>query len=389
MKKLIAAFLSAALVCTFFVGAAAQKPRSENGGSAVAPPTVSAKSAVLIDRDSGRILFSQNENEKLPMASTTKIMTTLLLLESGDLDTEFTVDPVAIQTEGSSMGLQEGDILSKRDLAYGMMLPSGNDAANAAAFLLGGDLPGFAEIMNDKAAALGLSSTHFVTPSGLHAPNHYSTAYDMALLTREAMKIPDFCEIAATKSIKIDYGNPPYGRWLSNSNKLLTLYDYCTGIKTGFTDEAGRCLISSAEKDGVNLIAVTLNASDDWNDHIKMFDYGFATTHNKTLDVDIGEPEVSVAGGIKNKVSLGLSGAPKLLEIDGESEPQIDCKILVPRYVFAPIKKGDTLGTAQFITDGKVFDEIELIAENDIPAEQKKHFKPFYYDIIDKLKEWV
>jgi D-alanyl-D-alanine carboxypeptidase/D-alanyl-D-alanine carboxypeptidase (penicillin-binding protein 5/6) len=392
MKRIIAAILSAALVCIFSVGTVsvnAVNAANKNGESRIEQPTVSAKSAVLIDRESGRILFSQNENEKLPVASTTKIMTTLLLLESGDLDTDFTVDPVAIQTEGSSMGLTEGDIVSKRDLAYGMMLPSGNDAANATAYLLGGDLPGFAKLMNEKAAVLGLSSTHFVTPSGLHAPNHYSTAYDMAMLTRAAMEDEDFCDIAATKSIKIDYGNPPYGRWVSNSNKLLTLYDYCTGIKTGFTDEAGRCLVSSAEKDGVNLIAVTLNAPDDWNDHIKMFEYGFSAAHNKTLDVNIGEPEVNVAGGTKNAVSLRLSGAPELLQIDGEIEPQIDCKILVPRYVFAPIKKGETVGKAQFIADGKVFDEIELIAENDIPAENKKHFKPFYYDIIDKLKEWV
>jgi D-alanyl-D-alanine carboxypeptidase/D-alanyl-D-alanine carboxypeptidase (penicillin-binding protein 5/6) len=386
MKRIIAAILSAALVCIFSISAGSVNALNEN---AVKTPTVSAKSAVLIDRESGRILFSQNENEKLPIASTTKIMTTLLLLESGNLDEEFTVDPVAIQTEGSSMGLTEGDIVSKRDLAYGMMLPSGNDAANATAYLLGGDLPGFAKMMNDKAALLGLSSTHFVTPSGLHAPNHYSTAYDMAMLTRAAMEDDDFCDIAATQSIKIDYGNPPYDRWVSNSNKLLALYDYCTGTKTGFTDEAGRCLVSSAEKNGVKLIAVTLNAPDDWNDHIKMFDYGFSAAHNKTLDVSIGEPQVNVAGGTEKSVSLKLSGAPELLEIDGEIEPQIDCKILVPRYVFAPVMKGETVGKAQFIADGKVFDEIELIAETDIPAENKKHFKPFYYDIIDKLKEWV
>jgi D-alanyl-D-alanine carboxypeptidase/D-alanyl-D-alanine carboxypeptidase (penicillin-binding protein 5/6) len=407
MKRIIAALLSAALVCTFSLSAGAENRQQTDTNliadlpadlaqsahnAKITPPNasdISAKAAILIDADSGRVLFEKNKDDKRPVASTTKIMTTLLLLESGDLDTEFTVDPVAIQTEGSSMGLQEGDIVSKRDLAYGMMLPSGNDAANATAYLLGGDLSGFAKMMNDKAAALGLTSTHFITPSGLHSPNHYSTAYDMAMLTREAMENEVFRDIAATESIKIEYGNPPYGRWLSNSNKLLTLYDFCTGIKTGFTDEAGRCLVSSASKDGVNLIAVTLFAPDDWNDHIKMFDYGFAATHNKTLDVDIGKPAVNVAGGTSEKVSLKLKNAPTLLEIDGEEEPQIDCKILVPGYVFAPVKSGETVGKAQFIADGKVFDTVDLIAEKDIPADTKKHFKPFYYDIIDSIKEFI
>jgi D-alanyl-D-alanine carboxypeptidase/D-alanyl-D-alanine carboxypeptidase (penicillin-binding protein 5/6) len=396
MKKIIAAFLSAALVCAFSVGAA--KPEAaaitpdKAAAATITPPKesdISAKAAVLIDADSGRVLFEKNKDDKRPVASTTKIMTTLLLLESGDLDTEFTVDPVAIATEGSSMGLREGDIVSKRDLAYGMMLPSGNDAANETAYLLGGDLSGFADIMNNRAAALGLSSTHFVTPSGLHSPNHYSTAYDMAMLTRAAMENEIFRDIAATESIKIEYGNPPYGRWLSNSNKLLALYDYCTGVKTGFTDEAGRCLVSSASKNGVNLIAVTLFAPDDWNDHIKMFDYGFGATHNKTLDVDIGDPTVNVAGGTADAVSLKLKNLPTLLEIDGEGQPQVDCKILVPGYVFAPIAKGETVGKAQFITNGKVFDTVDLIAEKDIPLDTKKHFKPFYYDIIDQVKEWI
>jgi D-alanyl-D-alanine carboxypeptidase/D-alanyl-D-alanine carboxypeptidase (penicillin-binding protein 5/6) len=388
MKKLFAAFLSAALISTFTIsfGVFAETPEKSEIPE---KPSVSAEAAVLIDAASGRILFSKNENARLPMASTTKIMTTMLLLESGDLDTEFTVDPVAIRTEGSSMGLREGDIVSKRDLAYGMMLPSGNDAANAAAYLLGGDIRGFADIMNRRAAALGLTNTHFVTPSGLHAPNHYSSAFDMAMLTRAAMENPVFREIAAERSVKIDYGNPPYDRWLSNSNKLLTLYDYCTGVKTGFTDEAGRCLVSSAEKDGVSLIAVTLDAPDDWNDHIKMFDYGFANNHNKTLDVDIGKQTVAVAGGTDKEVSLKLANAPKLLEADGEAEPQIDCRIILPRYVFAPVIAGEAVGTAVFIADGKVFDEIPLIAAADIPTENKKHFKPFYYDIIDQIKEWV
>jgi D-alanyl-D-alanine carboxypeptidase/D-alanyl-D-alanine carboxypeptidase (penicillin-binding protein 5/6) len=387
MKRFFAALLSAALVCALAVSAGAYN--RQTSAAQTEKPNVSAKAAVLIDGGSGQIIFGKNETARLPVASTTKIMTTLLLLESGDLDTEFTVDPVAIRTEGSSMGLREGDIVSKRDLAYGMMLPSGNDAANETAFLLGGDLPGFAEMMNAKAKVLGLSGTHFVTPSGLHAKNHYSTAYDMAILTRGAMENADFREIAATKSIKIDYGNPPFDRWVSNTNKLLTLYDGCNGTKTGFTDEAGRCLVSSAERDGVNLIAVTLDAPDDWNDHRKMFDYGFSVAHNKTLDVDIGKPAVAVAGGLKDSVSLKLKNAPVKTEVDGLPEGRIDCKISVPGYVFAPVKSGDEIGKAQFISDGRVFCTVGLVAADDIPKTQKKHFRPFYYDIIDKIKEWI
>jgi D-alanyl-D-alanine carboxypeptidase/D-alanyl-D-alanine carboxypeptidase (penicillin-binding protein 5/6) len=203
------------------------------------------------------------------------------------------------------------------------------------------------------------------------------------------MENADFRDIAATESIKIDYGNPPYDRWVSNTNKLLALYDGCNGVKTGFTDEAGRCLISSAERGGINLIAVTLDAPDDWNDHRKMFDYGFTVAHNKTLDVNIGSPAVSVAGGTKKSVSLKLENAPIKTEIDGTPEGQIDCRILVPKYVFAPICKGDEIGKAQFIADGKVFDTVTLIAADDIPKNEQKHFRPFYYDIIDKIKEWI
>ena len=246
---------------------------------------ISAQAAVLIEAQTGKVLFGKNENEKRPMASTTKIMTTLLCLESGNLDEQFVVDPNAIKVEGSSMGLVEGDIVTKRALCYGMLLPSGNDAANATAIKIAGSYEAFANMMNARAKQIGMLNTYFVTPSGLEGEGHGSTAYDMALLTREALNNADFRAICSQKNSKISFGNPPYDRWLKNSNKLLDYYSGCIGVKTGFTDDAGRCLVSAAERNGVTLICVTLKAPSDWSDHAKMFDYGFSIVKNYDLPV--------------------------------------------------------------------------------------------------------
>ena len=223
------------------------------------------------------------------MASTTKIMTTLLTIESGNLDTEFMVDSQAIHVEGSSMGLQENDIVTKRALCYGMLLPSGNDAANASAVAVAGSIPAFAELMNRRAAEIGMTRTCFVTPSGLEGTGHGASAADMALLTREALRNETFREICCQASARVKFGNPPYQRTLYNSNKLLRMYDGVIGVKTGFTDEAGRCLVSACERNGVTLICVTLNDRDDWNDHMHLYDYGFTQVSPVTLEI----PEVT------------------------------------------------------------------------------------------------
>ena len=219
----------------------------------------SAKASILIDADSGRVLSAQNEKAKLPMASTTKIMTTLIALEQPDLTSYFTVDPEAIKVEGSSMGLTEGDRVNLLTLCYGMILPSGNDAANVVAMRIGGSAEKFADMMNAKAAELGLKDTHFVTPSGLDADGHYTTAYDLAQLARIAMQNPLFKSICKESAAQVEFGNPPFKRWLKNHNKLIEMYDGCIGVKTGFTDAAKRCLVSAAERDGVTLICVTLS----------------------------------------------------------------------------------------------------------------------------------
>ena len=293
MKK-IAAFLITFIICFNNTGLTA---------NADDKPTVSALAAVLISADTGEIIYSVNCDKKLPMASTTKIMTTLLLIESGNLDEEFVVDSEAIKVEGSSMGLIEGDIVTKYALCCGMLLPSGNDAANASAVKIAGSIEAFAELMNKRAAEIGMTKSFFVTPSGLDGTGHGASAFDMALLAREALKNDIFREICSKETVKLSFGNPPYDRWLKNTNKLLSMYDGVYGVKTGFTDEAGRCLVSACERDGKNLICVTLNDKNDWQDHIAMYNYGFKQVH--MLDYELPECFSSdVVGGDVSSINM-------------------------------------------------------------------------------------
>ncbi|PKR85957.1 D-alanyl-D-alanine carboxypeptidase family protein [Heyndrickxia camelliae] len=227
-----------------------------------------ARSAILMDQDSGRILYEKNANEVSRIASITKIMTAILAIESGKLNKTVTVSDRAVRTEGSSIYLKPGDKIKLEDLVYGLMLRSGNDAANAIAETVGGSIEGFVFLMNQKAKEIGMNNTHFSNPNGLDNSkmDHFSTAYDMALLTRYAMQNKTYQKISGTKF---------YKGW-RNKNRLLTeKYKYCTGGKTGFTKLAKRTLVTTASKNGENLIAVTLNDPDDWNDHISMFEYGF------------------------------------------------------------------------------------------------------------------
>ena len=335
--------------------------------NAVSIGGISAESYILIEAQTGKIIASHNEYETRPMASTTKIMTTLLLLESGNLEEEFKVDNEAIKIEGSSMGLCEDDIVTKMSLCYGMMLPSGNDAANQTAVLLAGDTENFAVMMNERASKIGLKNTNFVTPSGLHNDNHYSTAYDMALLAREALKNETFKEICGTQRVKTQFGNPPYERWLVNTNKLLYMYEYCVGVKTGFTDEAGRCLVSAAEKDGVSLICVTLKAPDDWNDHIMLYDYGFSVTKTESIDYDYSKLSVSVAGGNQSQVVVVPVDTPVYTKINGE-KTDISSEVILDKFIYAPVKAGQIVGKINFYADNKLIFSTELISRENCEA---------------------
>lgn len=325
------------------------------------PTGISAVSAILINADTGEIIYEKNAHEKRAMASTTKIMTALLTLESGQLDKRFTVDDMAIKVEGTSMGLREGDIVTRRALCYGMLLPSGNDAANAAAVNISGSMSAFAEKMNEKAAELGMENTNFVTPSGLDADGHYSTAYDMALLTSYALKNSEFKKICGSSSAALEYGNPPYRRTLYNSNKLLSQYSGCIGVKTGFTDNARRCLVSAAERDGITLIAVTLNAPDDWSDHAEMFDYGFSLL--TPYEVMPDSFAIPVIGGEAEKITAVPEKSKLIGIMDGESD-NITVEYYVPEFIYADIEKGDKLGLAKIYYNNTEITSIPLVADS-------------------------
>lgn len=353
---------------------------------AVSTNSISAESYVLIEAQTGTIIASDNEFKERPMASTTKIMTTLLLLESGNLDEEFKVNNDAIQVEGSSMGLCEGDVVTKLSLCYGMMLPSGNDAANQTAVLLAGDATEFAKMMNERAEKIGLKNTNFVTPSGLHDENHYSTAYDMALLTREALKNDIFREICKKQKIKTRFGNPSYERWLVNTNKLLYLYEYCIGVKTGFTDEAGRCLVSAAEKDGVTLICVTLNAPNDWNDHIKLYDYGFSVTESETIDYDYSRLSVQVAGGNKSEIPVTPLELPHYTKIKGNNI-DFSAEIILDKFIYAPVTLNKRVGKINFYSNNTLIFSTELISSENCDIVINKYKPSVFEKIIEYVKE--
>ena len=377
VKRIIGTLLSAAVILPF-------APKVE----AVSLAGLSAKAAILIDAQTGTVIAEKNEKQRLPMASTTKIMSALLLLESGDLDTPFRVDNEAIMVEGSSMGLCEDDVVTKRALCYGMLLPSGNDAANQTAVTLAGSTEKFAEMMNQRAEKIGLEDTNFVTPSGLHNENHYSTAYDMAMLTREALRNEDFREICGTKRAKLKFGNPPYERWLVNTNKLLTMYDGCIGVKTGCTDEAGRCLVSAAEKNGVTLLCVTLNASDDWNDHKKMYDYGFSVTESRNVSFDCSELRIKAAGGTVEELSVELENIPSYTIVNG-AEPEITSETLIPDFVYAPIEKGKTVGKVNFYANGKLMCAVNMVAKNGCEAVVSRHKPSVYENVLEWFKQII
>lgn len=237
------------------------------------PPHISAQSAILYDCTANRILFEKDCRRQSLIASTTKIMTALVVLENCALDELVTVAPEAEGVEGSSIYLRAGEQLSVEDLLLGLMLQSGNDAAVALAIHCAGSVEGFAAKMNYLAEKLEMTGSHFMNPNGLDAEGHYSTAYDLAILTRYALENEDFARIVSTKTATLA-GN----RCVTNHNKLLWRYDGCIGVKTGYTRAAGRILVSAAERDGRRLAVVTIGDGDDWNDHQRLLDYGFLLT---------------------------------------------------------------------------------------------------------------
>ncbi len=322
----------------------------------------SAQSAVLMCLENGKVLYSKNPEKKMSMASTTKIMTSLIALEIQIPNKEITVTNEMISVEGTSMGLVEGDIVSFLELIYGMMLQSGNDAAHAIACVISGSEKEFSKLMNKRAAQIGMNNTNFVTASGLDSENHYSTAYDMALLACECLRNPDFSAISSKKTAKLTYGNPPYPRTLTNHNKLLWRYDGCIGVKTGFTKKSGRCLVSAARRDGITLVAVTLNASDDWNDHIAMFDYGFSEINSFELNSDLSNVFLRVCGGKQSSIPVRQAYSVSY-PADGKG---FSCKIFMRKFEYAPINEGKPIGKIVYYSDGKEIASVPLLADESV-----------------------
>ena len=342
-----------------------------------AGPEVSAQSAVVLTADTGTVLFEKDGHTPRPVASTTKIMTALLALEAaqeqGDPLVDITQEMVAV--EGSSMGLQAGDSISLTGLAAGMLLASGNDAANAAALYLDGSLESFAARMNQRAAALGMEDTHFVTPSGLDGEDaqglgHLSTAYDMALLARAALEDQAFRQLCSSPSLAVEFAEPVKRVTYTNHNKLLAQYQGCVGVKTGFTKEAGRCLVSAAERDGALLIAVTLNAPNDWEDHTALLDYGFSQVEPYQLAGGDVRLTVPVVGSPVEAVSLrGSNGGEVTLPL-GQGA-QVERVVRVPKFLYAPVEAGEQVGEICWYLEGQLLGSAPLTAAGAAPLQEK------------------
>ncbi|MBR2370964.1 MAG: D-alanyl-D-alanine carboxypeptidase [Clostridia bacterium] len=330
---------------------------------------ISARGAVLINADTGDILYDKNADERLPMASTTKIMTALVAVESMPLDSLITVTRESVGVEGSSIYLCEGERLTLEDLLYALLLESANDAANAIAIGVSRSVEAFAELMNERASSLGLKDTHFENPHGLDGQTHYTTARELARITQAALANEALATIVGTvrKTIAFDLDGQKNERLLINHNRLLRLYEGTVGVKTGFTKKSGRCLVSCALRDGVRLIAVTLNAPDDWDDHARMLDFGFEVYEKVTLceplDFSVMLPLIN---GIEEHITVcNPNGAYAVLPRVRED---ITYTVELSRFEFAPIEKGEVLGRLVFRCGDSVVGECQLVAAYGVSA---------------------
>ena len=351
MKRWLAALLCAVLLLP---GATLADGKAED---------VPAQAAYLVEANSGRVLYAKNENARLPMASTTKIMTALIAVESGRLRETVTVPDEAAGTEGSSMYLKTGETIPLIDLVYGLMLTSGNDAAVAIACFLDGSTEAFAAHMNARAEKLGLTDTHFVTPNGLHDPDHYTTAKDLALLGAAALKNPFFREIVSTQYRRTEGSNP---HTLKNKNRLLWEYEGGIGVKTGYTKAAGKCLVFAAERGGMKLVGAVLNCPTMWNTAKRMLDAGFQGYRVKRFLPRETVFSVPVENGVKKT----LSAAPILdilypTEIDGEEVYTVETAF---DACVAPVRAGQQIGTAKLLRNGVTVQTVPIVAFETVDA---------------------
>ncbi|MBR2591168.1 MAG: D-alanyl-D-alanine carboxypeptidase [Clostridia bacterium] len=364
MKRLLAVLLCCALVLPAFVYARALE--------------TSAASAAVLDAATGALMYAKNENMRRSMASTTKIMTALVVLENGDLDAVYRVKKEDASIEGSSLGLCEADRISVRALLYGLMLVSGNDAAHALAVAVCGSEKSFVDLMNQKAAGLGLNDTHFMNPAGLTHKEHYSTAKDMAYLTAYALSNKTFRKICALSDAQITFVQPKKTVYLHNHNKLLGTYKGCIGVKTGYTLDAGRCLVSAAERHGQTIIAVTLDDGDDWSDHEAMLDDAFRAS--KRYSFDLRNIRIPVVGSEVQNIKLSTSEIsfylPRALC------NKVEVSIYAPHFLYAPVKEKQPVAKLVFRIGDKVIKTYPLYSALDAARQQTVQTESIWYKLF-------
>ncbi len=328
---------------------------------------ITSSSAILIDAHSGRILWEKNSRERRPIASTTKIMTAVLVLERLKLDDKVEISQRASDAGESELYLSPGEERTVEELLYGLILRSANDAANALAEKTGGSVEAFATLMNQKARQLGAKDTNFTNPHGLKDGNHYSTAYDIALITRYALKNPLFARIVQTREHIIDWPNNPFPRVCQNHNKLLSIYPYATGVKTGYTREAGYCLVGSASKDGLKLISVILNASNSqtlYNESALLLDYGF-NNYSRIKLIEKGK-SYGVYSDFESEEKTPLIASKSLYATVEKDSKKLHKEINIIKHSPLPIRKGQVLGDITYKNGDSVMGIIELVAAKDI-----------------------
>lgn len=339
---------------------------------------ICAKKAIVMDATTGRVLYEKDADSRSLIASTTKIMTALVVCEQCNVLDRMQIPKEAVGVEGSSMYLKEGEVLTIQELLYGMMLHSGNDAAVALAIYCGGTVEGFAELMNDKARLLGMKNSHFVNPNGLDAPEHYSTARDLAILAAYAMKNPIFAKTVSTKTVSVG------SRALRNHNKLLWQVEGADGVKTGYTKAAGRILVSSAVRQGRRLVAVTIDDGNDWVDHAEMLGKGFSdyqlcqiVSKNQCLG------SVEIMSGQKGRVNV-LAAKDFSYALGENEKPYI--VLSPPGFAFAPVKKGDQAGFAYICIGETAVGKIPVVFEETVEQEVPEK-KPFWKKLIERIRK--
>ena len=358
-------------------------------------PKTNSRRYIVYDRISKSMIIGKNADIKSAMASTTKIMTTIVILEKSDLDETVTVSAKAGGTGGSRLGLKRGDKASVRDLLYGLMLRSGNDAAVALAEHVGGSVKEFAELMNEKASELGLTNTHFVTPHGLDDANHYTTALELAKLTDYAMDNETFAKIVGTKSTTIYINNQP--RQINNTNELLGVLNGVVGVKTGFTNNAGRCLVTETKRNNMDIITIVLGADtkkDRTKDSVNLIEYTFSKYKMYNVEEqiieefnkwkNINEKRILIIKGKQSNPKLAL-GAIEKATIPICDNDKIEYSINALTEVEAPVEQWNVMGTLTVKLNGEILESIEIVNVNEV---QKRDWKDYFKIVLNTYGNW-